>query len=98
MRLRSLALQILVVTFLTCVWTGINLEAQTSAPQTPAQTSSQGNSIVDELNFWNAIKDSKNPEDFNVYLKKFPNGEFADLAKTGEFKTNLVKAQKHKRA
>ena len=31
--------------------------------------------------FWNSIKDSTNPDDFKEYLKKYPNGEFADLAK-----------------
>jgi tetratricopeptide (TPR) repeat protein len=78
-RFRFLALQILVLSCFICAASTTNLEAQTSAQQTPA--SSTGNSVVDELNFWNAIKDSKNAEDFNVYLKKFPNGEFADLAK-----------------
>jgi Flp pilus assembly protein TadD len=78
-KFRFLALQILVLTFFTCASSTANLEAQTSAQQTPA--SSTGNSVVDELNFWNAIKDSRNPDDFSVYLKKFPNGEFADLAK-----------------
>jgi formylglycine-generating enzyme required for sulfatase activity len=34
-----------------------------------------------EMIFWNSIKDSKNPGDFRGYLKKYPNGEFADLAK-----------------
>jgi len=31
--------------------------------------------------FWNSIKDSKNPEDFRSYLKKYPKGEFTDLAR-----------------
>jgi formylglycine-generating enzyme required for sulfatase activity len=34
-----------------------------------------------EMIFWNSIKDSANPEDFKAYLKKYPNGEFADLAR-----------------
>jgi len=33
-----------------------------------------------EMIFWNSIKDSTNPDDFKVYLKKYPNGEFAELA------------------
>ncbi|HUQ33330.1 MAG TPA: formylglycine-generating enzyme family protein [Pyrinomonadaceae bacterium] len=33
-----------------------------------------------EIAFWESIKDSKNPEDFREYLKKYPNGEFAGLA------------------
>jgi len=30
---------------------------------------------------WNAIKDSKKAEDYRAYLDKYPNGDFADLAK-----------------
>jgi formylglycine-generating enzyme required for sulfatase activity len=31
--------------------------------------------------FWETIKTSTNPEDFREYLKKYPNGEFAGLAR-----------------
>src|SRR4051812_35738385 len=34
-----------------------------------------------EISFWESIKGSKNPEEFRAYLKKYPNGEFADLAR-----------------
>src|SRR5689334_13641413 len=34
-----------------------------------------------ELDFWNAIKDSRKAEDYQAYLDKYPNGNFADLAK-----------------
>jgi tetratricopeptide (TPR) repeat protein len=34
-----------------------------------------------ELDFWNAIKDSKKAEDYQNYLDKYPDGNFADLAK-----------------
>ena len=34
-----------------------------------------------ELSYWDSIKNSSNPEDFSAYLRKYPNGEFADLAK-----------------
>jgi hypothetical protein len=34
-----------------------------------------------ELTYWDSIKTSKDPDDFQAYLKKYPNGEFADLAK-----------------
>jgi uncharacterized caspase-like protein len=33
-----------------------------------------------ELAYWESIKDSKNAADFRAYLKKYPRGEFADLA------------------
>jgi tetratricopeptide (TPR) repeat protein len=45
-----------------------------SAPVEIAQAES-------ELDFWNAIKDSKKAEDYQAYLDKYPNGNFADLAK-----------------
>jgi carboxyl-terminal processing protease len=34
-----------------------------------------------ELTFWEAIKDSKSPDDFQAYLEKYPQGDFAGLAK-----------------
>jgi class 3 adenylate cyclase len=33
-----------------------------------------------ELTFWNSIKDSDNPEMFNAYLEKFPDGQFRSVA------------------
>jgi tetratricopeptide (TPR) repeat protein len=39
------------------------------------------NSPTIELSFWDSIKNSTNAEDFNAYLRKYPNGEFADLAR-----------------
>ncbi|MEZ5428579.1 MAG: caspase domain-containing protein [Pyrinomonadaceae bacterium] len=34
-----------------------------------------------ELTFWNSIKDSTNPESFRAYLRKYPNGDFAEIAR-----------------
>jgi formylglycine-generating enzyme required for sulfatase activity len=34
-----------------------------------------------ELAYWQSIEDSTNAEDYKGYLKKYPNGQFADLAK-----------------
>lgn len=34
-----------------------------------------------ELSYWDSIKNSSDPEDFRAYLRKYPNGEFADLAR-----------------
>jgi hypothetical protein len=31
--------------------------------------------------FWESVKNSKDTEDFRAYLRKYPNGEFADLAR-----------------
>ena len=33
------------------------------------------------LAFWNAVKDSPNPADYDAYLQHYPDGEFADLAR-----------------
>lgn len=33
-----------------------------------------------EFRFWDSIKDSNDPEMFDAYLRRFPNGEFAELA------------------
>lgn len=34
-----------------------------------------------ELEFWSSIKNSNNPEDFSEYLAKYPDGQFASIAK-----------------
>jgi formylglycine-generating enzyme required for sulfatase activity len=34
-----------------------------------------------EIEFWNSIKDSTHAEDYEAYLKAYPNGRFAPLAK-----------------
>ncbi|MGE5490226.1 MAG: formylglycine-generating enzyme family protein [Actinomycetota bacterium] len=34
-----------------------------------------------ELAFWNSIKDSTHPEDYESYLRAYPNGRFAPLAR-----------------
>ncbi len=43
-----------------------------------------------ETVFWNSIKDSKNPGMFDAYLKQFPSGTFAGIARV-----KLVELQKH---
>ncbi|MFQ5954534.1 MAG: caspase family protein, partial [Kiloniellales bacterium] len=34
-----------------------------------------------EITFWNSIKDSRNPREYEAYLHRFPEGTFADLAR-----------------
>jgi hypothetical protein len=34
-----------------------------------------------EVTFWNSIKDSKNPQLFEAYLRRYPNGAFGDIAR-----------------
>jgi formylglycine-generating enzyme required for sulfatase activity len=52
--------------------------AKNSKTSRPAKSSD--NATAAEMIFWTSIKDSTNPDDFKVYLKKYPNGEFAELA------------------
>lgn len=33
------------------------------------------------MTFWNSIKDSRNPADFREYIDKYPDGEFAGVAR-----------------
>src|SRR5207245_11636796 len=37
--------------------------------------------VAIELSFWDSIKSSTNPEDFKAYLDKYPDGQFAALAR-----------------
>jgi formylglycine-generating enzyme required for sulfatase activity len=39
-----------------------------------------GSSAAVDQVFWDSVKDSTDPADFQAYLKKFPKGTFADLA------------------
>jgi adenylate cyclase len=34
-----------------------------------------------ELTFWESVRDSDNPDMYEAYLEKYPDGEFAPLAK-----------------
>jgi hypothetical protein len=44
----------------------------------PASVNSDPEQI--ELAYWESIRNSRNPEDFRAYLKKYPHGDFAGLA------------------
>ena len=46
-----------------------------------------------EVTFWNSIKDSKNPQLFEAYLRRYPNGSFSDIAKINadQFKVAVAK-------
>ena len=51
------------------------------APQSGAATLPRVDPAAVELMFWETIKASSDPEDFKAYLAKYPNGQFADLAR-----------------
>jgi serine/threonine-protein kinase len=48
---------------------------------TGTQTGTQAGSQEVELEFWRAIKDGNDPDDFELYVQQFPTGIYAALAK-----------------
>lgn len=50
-------------------------------PDEPAQAGGTGGDSAVELAFWETIKDSTDPADFEAYLAQFPDGVFAALAR-----------------
>ena len=45
----------------------------------PAESASKSASAPERA-FWNKIKDSTNPDDFYAFLRKYPHGQFGDVA------------------
>ena len=56
-----------------------NAESASPAPAAPSTSAAADPAI--ELAFWNTIKESTDPADFQAYLDQFPDGVFAGLAK-----------------
>jgi Flp pilus assembly protein TadD len=60
--------------------------AVTNSATNAANTNAPNVAMVDpaaiELSFWESIKNSTNPDDFKAYLDKYPDGQFAALAKS----------------
>src|SRR6267142_3819700 len=56
-----------------------------AAPQESSRTASTGTQAGSnqevELEFWRAIKDGNDPDDFELYVQQFPTGIYAALAK-----------------
>src|SRR3954462_4775154 len=59
----------------------IILAAVGSIPATWAQSPKAADPTAIEVLFWETIRNSTNPADFEEYLKQYPNGKFADLAR-----------------
>jgi tetratricopeptide (TPR) repeat protein len=49
----------------------------------PTEAKAEGSAslLAVELSFWDSIKNSTDPEEFAAYLRKYPEGAFAELAK-----------------
>lgn len=52
-----------------------------TAAATPSKALPEADPAAFEITYWDTIKNSTDPEDFKSYLKKYPNGQFADLAR-----------------
>jgi TonB family protein len=50
-------------------------------PLTGAQDRASVSPLDVELKFWDSIKDRDNPDELAVYIKKYPDGQFIDLAR-----------------
>jgi uncharacterized caspase-like protein len=62
----------------------------------PSESPSSGAESSTELAFWDSIKNSTNIDDFNAYLKHYPNGTFAQLANNRINALNTSAAEKEK--
>lgn len=58
-----------------------NRVANLQPPAKPIESSSTANNTATEIAFWDSVKNSTNAEDYRAYLEKYPNGDFAVLAK-----------------
>lgn len=61
--------------------------------RSPMRTDSVDNATAVELAFWNSIKDSTNSDDYRAYLKKYPDGQFAEIAQN---RINSLEAAKRR--
>ena len=56
----------------------------TAASRAQLQSTAQADAVDSgtiEIAFWNSIKDSTNPADFDAYLQRYPSGNFVGLAR-----------------
>ncbi len=55
--------------------------AAVAAPESTRSSGTQAGNQEVELEFWRAIKDGNDPDDFDLYVQQFPTGIYAALAK-----------------
>ena len=60
--------------------TGVGATAIQESDDVPSP-SLEVSQLAMEREFWNAIKDSQHPQEFAAYLKRYPDGTFAELAR-----------------
>ena len=56
-------------------------QAVAPAPATAPAATGGPQASPAEIEFWNTVKDARNPAEFKAYLETYPNGAFAALAK-----------------
>jgi len=54
----------------------------TGASESPAVSAAAFDPAAIELSYWESVKDSRNPDELKAYLEQYPDGRFAELAKT----------------
>jgi hypothetical protein len=59
---------------------GTAVAAAPAAAPPAAATSFAQPQVSSEARYWNTVKDSENPAEYNSYLQKYPDGEYADIA------------------
>ena len=52
-----------------------------AASPAPNASNNSASMLAVELSFWDSIKNSSDPEEFSAYLRKYPEGQFAELAR-----------------
>ena len=55
--------------------------AGSSSESTPVTNTAKIDPVAFELSYWETIKNSTSADDFKAYLVRYPNGQFAELAK-----------------
>ncbi len=62
---------------------GVICECTCHAPSTTAPSRWEPGRVDEiEREFWRSIENSTDPDDFELYLRQFPNGTFAELARS----------------
>jgi hypothetical protein len=58
-----------------------SIEVPATQIENSAKTAANPDPAGFEVAFWNSIKDAKDPQLFEAYLKRYPNGTFVDIAR-----------------
>jgi hypothetical protein len=62
-------------------WENTSLEEDFFFIAAPAGTAASSGPANAEMAFWSTIKDSRNPAEFDAYMRRYPTGQFVELAR-----------------